>query len=141
MNVLIDLNVLLDVFQKREPHYHSSALVLSKSLEGFFVAFIPAHALTTLHYLVSKSSGAIKANEAIDIMLMNFAVAPISQKTFRRARELNAVDFEDSVVMALAEEMNCRYIITRNSKDFLKSAVQTLSPSEFLIRLALSKLS
>ncbi|MFQ3597747.1 MAG: PIN domain-containing protein [Chloroherpetonaceae bacterium] len=70
MNVLIDLNVLLDVFQKREPHYRSSALVLSKSLEGFFIALIPAHALTTLHYLVSKSSGVVKANEAIDIMLM-----------------------------------------------------------------------
>jgi len=130
MNVLIDLNVLLDVFQERIPYYRSSALTLSKSLEGFFVAIIPAHALTTLHYLVSKSSGAVKANEVIDIMLTSFTVAPISQKTFRRARELNAVDFEDSVVMA---------ITTRNSKDFLKSPIRTLSPSEFLIQLALSK--
>jgi len=139
MNVLIDLNVLLDVFQERIPYYRSSALILSKSLEGFFVAIIPAHALTTLHYLVSKSSGAVKANEVIDIMLTSFTVAPISKKTFRRARELNAADFEDSVVMAVAEEMNCLYIITRNGKDFLKSPIQVLSPSEFLIQLALSK--
>ncbi len=139
MNVLIDLNVWLDVFQKRLPYYHASALTLSKSSEGFFVAIIPAHALTTLHYLISKNSGRSKANEVIDIMLMNFTVAPISQKTFQRARELNAADFEDSVVMATAEEMNCHYIITRNSKDFLKSPIQTLSPNEFLIQLALKQ--
>ncbi len=72
-------------------------------------------------------------------MLMNFTVAPISQKTFQRARELSAADFEDSVVMASAEEMNCHYIITRNRKDFLKSPIQTLSPNEFLIQLALKQ--
>ncbi len=139
MNVLIDLNVWLDVFQERLPYYHASALTLSKSLEGFFVAIVPAHALTTLHYLISKKSGTSKANEVIDIMLMNFTVAPISQKTFQRARELSAADFEDSVVMASAEEMNCHYIITRNRKDFLKSPIQTLSPNEFLIQLALKQ--
>ncbi|MFN3560479.1 MAG: type II toxin-antitoxin system VapC family toxin [Chloroherpetonaceae bacterium] len=141
MNVLIDLNVLLDVFQKREPYYRSSALTRSKSLEGFCVAVIPAHALTTLHYLISKNSGVDKANDVIDIMLLSFTVAPISQKTFQRARELNAIDFEDSVVMAVAEEMNCHYIVTRNSRDFLKSTIRALSPSEFLLQLALSERS
>ncbi len=60
MNVLIDLNVWLDVFQERLPYYHASALTLSKSLEGFFVAIVPAHALTTLHYLISKKVARVK---------------------------------------------------------------------------------
>jgi hypothetical protein len=34
MTILVDLNVILDVVQHREPHYTNSALLLSKIVEG-----------------------------------------------------------------------------------------------------------
>ena len=54
MTVTVDINVLLDVFQKREPHYATSAQVVSMVVAGTLTGVCPAHGLTTLYYLVRK---------------------------------------------------------------------------------------
>ena len=46
--VLIDLNVLLDVLQKREPFYETSAGLLAAVETGQVQGFVAAHSLTTL---------------------------------------------------------------------------------------------
>jgi hypothetical protein len=47
---MVDLNVLLDVVQRREPFYAASAAALSKLLTPESTGCIPGHALTTLDY-------------------------------------------------------------------------------------------
>ena len=49
MKVTLDINVLLDVFQKREPHYAASAQVVSMVTSGTLAGVCPAHGLTTLY--------------------------------------------------------------------------------------------
>lgn len=51
MKVTVDINVLLDVFQKREPHYAASARVMGMIEEAEIEAVFPAHGITTLYYL------------------------------------------------------------------------------------------
>lgn len=50
MKVMFDANILLDVFQDRQPHYVASAACVNKVLQGAIEGFIPAHALTTFYY-------------------------------------------------------------------------------------------
>lgn len=131
MRLMLDLNVLLDVVQKRQKHYFASAQVLNHSLtQGN--GYIPAHAITTLHYLVNKYSNQNQADELIDWLLQNFTIAPADKEIFLRARILNFPDFEDAVVCACAEQQSCDYIITRNNKDFSKATVGVLTPGEFI---------
>ncbi|WP_199774239.1 PIN domain-containing protein [Salinibacter altiplanensis] len=52
MTILVDLNVILDVVQRREPHYADSAGLLSKIVEGTVDGAVPGHAITTIYYLV-----------------------------------------------------------------------------------------
>jgi predicted nucleic acid-binding protein len=47
------------------------------------------------------------------------------------AKEIDA-DFEDAVITATASREQADYIITGNTKDFSKSSVPAISPSEFL---------
>jgi len=42
MNVLLDLNVLLDVIQRREPHFGASAAICAMAVRKEIHAFIPA---------------------------------------------------------------------------------------------------
>ena len=44
-------------------------------------------------------------------------------------------DFEDAVQSATAERLHVDYIITRNVRDFNKSKVLALTPSELLSRI------
>jgi predicted nucleic acid-binding protein len=132
MKVLIDLNVLLDVVQKREPHYAASAAVLSCVVRKDVEACLPGHALTTIHYVVGRSRDRKKADEVVDWLLGAFDVVGEGKEEFLRARRLPMGDFEDAVVASAAERGGCDCVVTRNVADFRGSPVRALTPEEFL---------
>jgi predicted nucleic acid-binding protein len=132
MNVLIDLNVLLDVIQRREPHFAASAAVCALAVRKEVAAFIPAHALTTISYIVRKYAGSQKESETLDWLLANFTLATLDHPTVIRARSLRLPDFEDAIVAATAEASRCAVILSRNVADFKGSPVPALAPEEFL---------
>jgi predicted nucleic acid-binding protein len=136
MKITLDLNVVLDVAQNRLPHYHASEEVLHRARTGEYAAILPGHAITTLHYIIEKSSGANIANQTIDGLLADFEIQAPDKTNFKRARELPLKDFEDAVVASVAEASGCEYIVTRNMSDFAGSPVAAISPTEFLEALA-----
>ena len=138
MNVMIDLNVLLDVFQEREPHYRFSSIVLSEILKGNLKGVIPAHALTTIHYIISKYLNCQKADEKIDWILEKFEISPADRIVFENARAFDIDDFEDAVVSSMAQISECDYIITRNVFDFKKSSVPAITPQLFIAKLGIN---
>jgi len=132
LTITIDLNVVLDVVQKRQPHYAASAAVLSLVVERRMTGLLPAHALTTIHYIVDRFAGRKKAGEFVDWLLLHFEVAPAGKTELIRARELEFSDFEDAVVAACAIQAESDLIITRNIADFAGSPVPAVTPEEFL---------
>lgn len=110
-----------------------SAEVLSRARNGEIQALIPAHAVTTLHYVLAKAAGQPKADQTVDWLLAHFEIAPAGKDALRRARELAFQDFEDAVVASLAEAAQCGHVITRNEADFAGSPVPAVSPTAFLV--------
>ena len=129
---LIDLNVLLDVLQKREPHLRASARVLDYLLRGPDKGAFSAHAITTIHYVIGKYNDNKTANQAVDWLFRNFHIVAVGRSELLRARALGWDDFEDAVVVAAAETAKCSAIVTRNVKDFADSPVPPFTPEEFL---------
>lgn len=135
MKIMIDLNVVLDVVQKRMPYYDHSAAVISKVLDRDMTGVLPGHAITTIYYLVDKHISRQKADAVIDWLLQNFEVVPLHKTHFLRARDLAMSDFEDAVVASLAEAAGCDWIVTRNISDFQKSPIAAITPTELLVRV------
>jgi len=133
MRVMLDLNVLLDVAQHREPFYAASASVLSQAVEGADRACLPGHLLTTLYYIVAKNAGPAKAGVLVDWVLEHLEVVPQDRALFIRARSLKIPDFEDAALASAAEASGCELIITRNVSDFGSSPVPAVTPEEFLM--------
>lgn len=131
--ILVDLNVLLDVVQKREPHYPSSAALLEEVIHRRNQGALSAHAVTTIHYIVNRYQNRDTANSAVDWLLRYFQVAPVGREELLRARALGFEDFEDAVVAAAAESIGCTAIVTRNIRDFAASPVGALTPEEYLV--------
>lgn len=98
MKALLDLNVLLDVIQNRQPHCVDSARVLSAARSGEFDAAIPFHAVTTIFYLVERANDTATADQTVDWLLRHFKVPAVDKFTLIRARSLKLKDFEDAVV-------------------------------------------
>jgi predicted nucleic acid-binding protein len=133
MKVMLDLNVLLDVVQRREPFYSASAAVLSRAVDGPIEGCVPSHALTTLHYVVAKHAGNERAGILVDWVLAHLEIVPQDRSQFVRARSLGFVDFEDAALASAAEARGCELILTRNVADFAASPVPALTPEEFLL--------
>lgn len=131
---MLDLNVLLDVIQKRPPHFVSSAEVLDRVARGEIKGCVPAHAITTIHYIVARYAGRGKADQAIDWILARTRVVPAAGEQFMRARWLAVPDFEDAVVAVLADVAHCDCVVSRNIAHFAGSPVPAFTPEEFLLR-------
>ena len=133
MKVMLDLNVLLDVVQRREPFYAASAAVLGQAVEGPMVACLPGHALTTLHYIVARHAGREQAGTLVDWVLAHLEIVAQDRAQFARARSLSFDDFEDAALASAAEAAGCELIITRNVADFLHAPIPSVTPEEFLL--------
>ncbi len=138
MTVTVDINVLLDVFQQREPHYAASAQVVSLVTAGRLTGVCPSHGLTTLCYLVRKHAAKADAEAAVDRVLRQFQIGNLDAAGWQRARQLAMDDFEDAAVATVAEASGSVFIITRNVADYAKSPVPAITPADFLSQHALA---
>ena len=135
MKVTLDINVFLDVFQKREPHYAASAQVVSMVVSGTLAGVCPAHGLTTLYYLVRKHASKADAEIAMDQVLRHFQIGSLEAADWQEARRLPLADFEDAVVATVARAMGSVFILTRNVEDFAGSSAPAITPADLLSQL------
>lgn len=128
MKVLVDANVCLDVLLSRAPFGEASTRIWSLAEEGHVESLVPAHAVTTVHYLVAKERDRTTGRRFVADLIRVFRVAPVNEAVLRRALELEFSDFEDAVCAAAAEAAECDLVVTRNGKDFAHSPVAALDP-------------
>ena len=93
-SVLIDLNILLDVLQQREPFYAASAGILAAAERGQIRAYLTSHTLTTLFYLITKDQSPGAAKTLIQEILTFIQVADVTQATIESALTFPMTDFE-----------------------------------------------
>ena len=96
-SVLIDLNVLLDVLQKREPFYVTAAGLLAAVETRRVQGYLAAHSLTTLFYLIQKSKSSSEARAIHTNLLQFIKIAPVDQSTVEQALNLDYPDFDDAI--------------------------------------------
>jgi len=98
--------------------------------QGEAEGLLSAHAVTTLHYLNARAVGARAARETTEALLSVFNVAGVDEAVLASALALGWPDFEDAVTAAAARKAKCDAIVTRNPRDFAKSPIRVLAPSE-----------
>jgi predicted nucleic acid-binding protein len=131
-SVLIDLNIVLDVLQKREPFYETSARLLALVETGRVKGYIAAHSITTLFYLIKKGRSGAEARATITNLLQFIKIAPVDQGTIEQALNLDYHDYEDAVQMIAAVQAKVDCLITRNIKDYQPALLSVLQPVDFL---------
>ena len=132
LSVLIDLNVILDVLQRREPFYTTSAQVLACAETGIVEGWVAAHSLTTLFYLLAKYQSADQARVTLSELLSFLSVATVDQTVIEQALKLPYRDFEDAVQMMAAVRTGAGYLITRNVQDYESGPLPVVQPAELL---------
>jgi predicted nucleic acid-binding protein len=129
VRVLLDTNVILDVWLAREPFWWDSAKLLAKIEQKKIDGVISPTTVTTLHYLAKKTLGENQARNLINSLLEILTLGEVSRETFKTAMESDIRDFEDAVIEAVAMMAAVDYIATRNVKDFKKSRIGAKEPA------------
>ncbi|QTL99752.1 PIN domain-containing protein [Iocasia frigidifontis] len=133
MKIVIDNNVILDVFQNREPFVKSSSKVLrlveTKQIRGY----ITANSVTDIYYVLNRGlKNKQKLYSIMEILLKLVDIIDVTARDIYKAFHPEVIDFEDELIYVCAERANIDYIITRNKKDFTNSTITVITPEEFL---------
>ncbi len=132
MKVMFDANILLDVFQHRQPHYDASATCVNAVLRGALEGYIPAHIATTFYYVLAKYRDEQTARDALHRLLRHFTVAPCDHAMLQEALACALPDFEDAVVYVSAYRAGCVCIVTRNPNDYIQETLRIVSPQALI---------
>ena len=132
MRVMVDTNVILDVWLSREPYWKESARLIANIECRKLRGFLCPTSVTTLNYLGKKVLGEKHARELLKKLLNIFEIGVLSPEVFRQALESDVTDFEDAVIEAVSIANKVDIIASRDLKDFRKSKVTVMEPSQIL---------
>lgn len=136
MRLMIDINIILDVFLEREPFYEKSRTVLTMCEDKVICGFISASAATDIFYLVRKGLGSTDdAYNALGHVLNIVKVLTVTNEDVNSAFLKRAKDFEDCLLATCARSNQCDGIVTRNRKDFMDFDFPLYSPEEIIERM------
>ena len=130
--VLCDINVILDIFLKRDPYYVPAArlftLIEEKKLQGY----LSAQSFPTMFYILSKELKREKAMRVLEKLRIVFRVAAVDEKVIDLSLASSFKDFEDAVQYYSALHVRADCLITRNKADYRADRLPVMTPEEFL---------
>jgi len=135
MKILLDINILLDVFLNRKPWVVEAAALFTLHQEGRIIGSVSAATIPTLFYIMRRNSSLIQSKDAVRECLNWFEIIPVGRQTLELAQGLTGSDFEDNLQIACAIEARLDAIVTRDAKGFLGSSIPFLTPAELIARL------
>ncbi len=132
MRILIDTNVILDIFLDREPFVNDAGLIWKAHEEERLTAYVSAITPVNLFYIARKLQGREIAAQAVHKLIGTLPVTMVNQSILESALVLGFKDFEDAVQHASAEAHGLDAIITRNIEDFAKARLEVLASDDFI---------
>lgn len=132
-NVLIDTDVILDLFLDREPFSENAATILSMCENNEIAGFVTPVIISNVYYILSQENKQDKVLDKLKNLLLIIDVLVIDKTTILVALNSGFKDFEDAL-QNYAAELNgtIDLIITRNTKDYKKSEIGVMNPVAFL---------
>lgn len=134
IKLFIDTNVILDVLLKRK-FEDESLQILSLASSKNYKLSVSALSYVNIHYQLKKKFSEQECRLLIAKTKKNLLTIDLTDLNLDRSLVSEFNDFEDAVQYQSALYVATDYIITRNKKDFKKSKISVLTPTEFLRQL------
>lgn len=133
MIIMVDTNIVLDVFMDREPYAREARMILTKCADREVIGYLAAHSIPNLFYILRKKYTSKERRALIRNLCDIFNISDLNSKKIISAAENEAFsDFEDCLQEECAVEAMADYIVTRNPDDYRTSRIKVIEPDEFL---------
>jgi predicted nucleic acid-binding protein len=132
VRILLDTDVVLDYFLENEGHFDNAEQIFGQLDRGAIEVFVGSITPINVFYITRKRKNKEIAFQAVRFLLDAVQFCSVDKKVLDDAFSLDFSDYEDAVQCASAIAEGLDAIVTRNTKDYLKSPIQVYSPAEFL---------
>lgn len=133
MIFFIDVNIIIDLFLKREPFAENAIQIFESVDHKQWKLYTSDNAITTSYFYLKKDIGALNAKQTIATFLSDVNIVPVTKEMLVNATISKIKDYEDAVQFQCAASITgIDGIITRNKKDFKHSTIPVFSPEEVL---------
>ena len=122
--VLIETNIILDLFAKREPFYLEAAKLFSLADKMTISLYVSALSFANLNYILSKQKNSNEAKQLLRKLKLIVSIIDLNDNDFK--------DFEDDLQYYSATTNSIDVIITRNLKDFQCSQLPVMTAQQFI---------
>jgi predicted nucleic acid-binding protein len=131
MILLLDTNIIIDIISRREG-YENSLQILKYCETKHALGFVSTTTVTDVIYILRKHISPISVKDSIQTLLTIVDVADVLKSDLASAFSSEIKDFEDAIQVSCAKRIKASYIVTRNIKDFAKSTIPAILPTDML---------
>jgi predicted nucleic acid-binding protein len=132
-DLFIDTDVIIDFLIDRKPHSREAAIIFTLIEQKKLKGYASSLTFSNLYYVLRKVESHNKVIAKLDSILKLLTILKVDQQTIKNAIASGLSDFEDSIQYNCAlDYKKIDVLITRNIKDFKKSEIPVMTPSDYL---------
>ena len=136
MRVLLDTCVVVDFLQRREPFCDDAYAIFLAAANRRMDGFVSAKSLTDIYYLTHRfTHDDAQTRKVLSTLLIPLDLLDTAGLDCRKAISSEISDFEDAVMAETALRAGMDAIVTRNTRDYARSAVPVYTPAELMAML------
>lgn len=135
LRILLDTNVLIDLYTQRPPDGGIAQKLLIMREFGDAELWVSAKSFTDVFYVLHKRYSSKRIQDAFAESLNWLEVCSLDANDIRLATDRAWHDFEDCLISVCAEKVKADIILTRDKKGFTGSSIQCLAPADFFTLL------
>lgn len=135
-HIFLDTNVVIDFLADRRPFSIDAARLFDLAIEGKAKIYISAVSYNNIYYILRQSLTNNATIKLLDELAGMTEIADVTNEIIRKSLKTDFKDYEDAIQYYCALNVpEIELIVTRNTKDFKKSVIAVLTPTEAIISL------
>lgn len=131
--IFLDTNIIIDFLGNRKPYYEDAAKIMTLADTSELQVFTSSNAIINTFYILRKQEAREIILEKIRKFKLICGISVLNDEIVTKSLYSNFSDIEDAMQYYSAIAENCDVIVTRNEKDFAKSALPIMNAENFLI--------
>jgi predicted nucleic acid-binding protein len=130
-NVFVDVNIFVDVSEKRQGWNNSFAVIVGIRKEKY-KGYISAFTVPILYFRRIRVESDKEARNNVWKLINGHNIIELNESILEKARQDSKFrDYEDAIQYYSAKT-KCEIIVTRNKKDFPHKDIKVMNPEDFL---------
>lgn len=130
--VFVDTDVCIDLLSGRIPFNKTAGILFSLAGNRKVKIYVSSLSFSNIDDVLRSQYSSTYSRQLLGKFKMLVNVLPVDSKTIDLSISSDFNDFEDAIQYSCAIENNLTTIITRNVKDYKKTAVSVLTPETFI---------